>query len=103
MSEHVVPLRIYYTVFAALLFLTGLTVFVAFFDLGTLNTIVALTIAVIKATLVVLFFMHVWYSSKLTWVFVGAGIFWFLILIAFLFGDVLTRDWLPTAVGWEGN
>ncbi len=99
MSEHVLPKSTYYGIFAGLLILTGITVGAAFLDLGPLNIVVAITIAVIKATLVILYFMHVRYSSRLTWVFVGAGFFWFLILIAFLFGDILSRGWLPVR-GW---
>ncbi len=99
MSEHVLPKSIYYGIFAALLVLTAVTVLVAFLDLGPLNVVVAITIAVIKATLVILYFMHVRYSSRLTWVFVAAGFFWFLILIAFLLGDILSRGWLPVR-GW---
>ena len=67
---------------ASLMVLTVITVAAAFVDLGNLNVIVALAIAVVKATLVVLFFMHVKYSSKLTWVVVGAGVFWLVILLA---------------------
>lgn len=99
MSEHVLPKSIYYGIFAALLVLTGVTVLVAFLDLGPFNTVAAITIAVIKATLVILYFMHVRYSPRLTWVFVAAGFFWFLILIAFLLGDILSRGWLPVR-GW---
>jgi cytochrome c oxidase subunit 4 len=66
---------------------------VAFVDLGGgLNSIVALAIAVVKALLVMLFFMHVRYSSRLTWVFAGAGLFWLLILATFTVSDVLTRE-----------
>jgi len=101
MSEHVIPVRTYYAVFAALLAFTGITVAVAFLDLGPLSTVVALSIAVLKATLVLLYFMHLRYSSKLTWIFVGTGIFWFLILIAFLFADVASRGWIPPAEGWN--
>ena len=61
--------------------LTAVTVWVANLDLGRWNAIVALSIAVLKATLVVLYFMHVRYSSRLTWIFVGAGFFWLGILI----------------------
>jgi cytochrome c oxidase subunit 4 len=93
MSTHVVPLRIYVAIFVALLVLTGVTVAVAYLDLGAMNTIVALTIAVVKGLLVVLYFMHVRYSSRLTWVFVAAGFFWFLILVAFTFADYDTRGW----------
>src|SRR6476620_10061967 len=100
MSEHVVSRKIYFAIFGALMVLTAVTVWVANFDLpGPLNAIVALSIAVFKATLVVLYFMHVRYSSKLTWVFVGAGLIWLIILIAFTLSDFLTRGWVPFATG----
>src|SRR5678815_5899831 len=99
MSEHIVPVRTYILVFLALMVFTAITVFVAYFDLasvwGPLNAIVALSIAVIKATLVVLFFMHVKYSSKLTQVLVLAGVFWLIILLAFTMADYLTRSGWP--------
>ncbi len=94
MSDHVVPTRIYYTIFLALMVCTAVTVGVAFVDLGPLNTVVAMTIAVVKATLVVLYFMHVKYSSRLTWVVVVAGVFWLGILLALTLSDYLTRAWL---------
>jgi len=56
-------------------------------------------IAACKALLVILFFMHVRYSSRLTWVFVGAGFFWLMILLALTLVDVLSRRWLPTLIG----
>ena len=93
MSEHIVPTRIYYTIYAALLICTYLTWQVAFFDLGTLNTVVALGIAVFKAVLVVLFFMHVRYSTRLTWAVAIGSVFWLGILIALTMGDYLTRGW----------
>ncbi len=74
--------------------LTVLTVFVATLDLGRFNAIVALSIAVLKAMLVVLYFMHVRYSSKLTWAFVGAGFFWLAILFALTLSDYFSRPWL---------
>ncbi len=77
--------------------LTVLTVVVANFDLGPFNAIVALTIAVCKATLVVLYFMHVRYSSRLTWVFVSAGLFWLIIMVALTLSDYLTRPWMSIA------
>ena len=92
MSEHIVPTRVYYTIFLLLLACTGLTVWVAYFDLGPLNTIVALGIAIFKAVLVVLFFMHVKYSSKLIWAVVAGGVFWLLILLTII-TDYLTRSW----------
>ena len=99
MSEHVVSRKIYFAIFGALMVGTALTIWVANYDLGRWNAIVALTIAVIKATLVVLYFMHVRYSSKLTWVFVCAGIIWLFILFAFTLSDYLTRAWVPIATG----
>ena len=93
MSEHIVPKRIYYTIFGILLFCTYLTVQIAFFDLGPLNVIAALTIAVFKVALVVLFFMHVKYSTRLTWAVVAGSIFWLGILLALTMGDYLTRGW----------
>jgi len=93
MASHVLPKRVYYTIFAILMFCTYLTVQIAFFDLGALNTIAALGIAVFKATLVVLFFMHVKYSTRLTWAVVVGGIFWFGILLVLTLSDYLTRAW----------
>jgi cytochrome c oxidase subunit 4 len=95
MSEHVVPRSIYYAVFAALMVLTGLTVWVAYLDLGFLNTAVALGIAVTKATLVILYFMHVRYGTRLTWVVVSSGFFWLGILIVLGLSDYLSRGWIP--------
>jgi cytochrome c oxidase subunit 4 len=94
MSEHIVSRKIYFAIFGALMVLTVITVLVARVDLGALNNIVALTIAVIKATLVVLYFMHVRYSSRLTWVFVLAGLFWLFILMAITLTDYRTRGGL---------
>ena len=102
MSEHhVVPVKTYLAIFGALMVGTALTVFVAQYNFakifGPLNIIIALTIACIKATLVILFFMHVAYSSKLTKVVIGAGIFWFAILIIMTITDYRTRE------GWHIN
>ena len=92
-DHHIVPLRVYYTIFAVLLLCTYLTVQIAFLDLGPLNTIAALVIAVFKATLVVLFFMHVKYSTRLTLAVVLGSVFWLGILLALTMGDYLTRAW----------
>ena len=95
MSEHIVPVRIYVMIFLALLFGTALTVVAAFVDFPwKFNTVVALTIATAKATLVVLYFMHVRYSMRLVWVIVGSALFWMAILFALTFSDYLTRGWL---------
>jgi cytochrome c oxidase subunit 4 len=92
-TQHIVSVKLYAAIFGALLVLTLATAGVAFVDLGgRLNSIVALAIAVVKALLVMLFFMHVRYSSRLTWVFAGAGLFWLLILATFTVSDVLTRE-----------
>jgi cytochrome c oxidase subunit 4 len=91
-TDHRLPRRVYYTVFAILMLCTYATVQIAFFDLGRLNAVVALTIAVFKAVLVVLFFMHVRYSSRLTWVVVIGAVFWLAILLALTSGDYLTRS-----------
>jgi cytochrome c oxidase subunit 4 len=95
-SDHVVPLKIYFAIFGALMVLTALTVWIAFIDLGVLNTFVALAIAVTKATLVVLFFMHVKYSSKLTWLVVASGFVFLAIMVAFTMADIVSRGWLGT-------
>ena len=95
MSNHVVPVRTYYLVFLTLMVCTTITIAVAFIDLGPLNIIVAMTIAVLKATLVVLFFMHVKYSTRLTWAVVLASVFWLGILLVMTAGDYLTR--------WKGT
>ena len=94
MTQHVVPKRIYYLVFATLLLLTLVTVDVAFYDLGLLSIYVALMIATCKALLVIFFFMHVRYSPPLTWVFAAAGFFWLAILIGLTMADFLTRSWI---------
>jgi len=93
MSAHIVPLKTYYAIFAALLGGTALTVWVSFLDLGPMNTVVAITIAVVKALLVVLYFMHVKYSSRLTWVFAAAGFVWLALMIGLTIADFDTRAW----------
>ncbi|MEJ7616967.1 MAG: cytochrome C oxidase subunit IV family protein [Pyrinomonadaceae bacterium] len=91
MSEHIVSRKIYFNVFGALMVLTVLTVVAANFDFGRMNDVIAMAIAVTKATLVVLFFMHVRYSSRLTWVVVVSGFFWLAIMFLFTLSDYVTR------------
>ena len=86
-KRHISPLNMYFTIFGALMVGTALTVAVAFFNLGPLNTPIALAIAFFKATLVILFFMHVKYSHPLVWLSAGAGFFWLGILFVFLFTE----------------
>ena len=84
-AAHIVPVRIYILVFLALLFGTWLTVYAAGQDFGAFNTVVALTIAITKATLVVLFFMHLKYSGRLVQVVMLAAIGWLILLMTILF------------------
>jgi cytochrome c oxidase subunit 4 len=84
----------YYAVFAALIVGTGLTVGVAFVDLGALNNVLMLGIAMIKALLVILFFMHVRWGTRLTWVVAASGFVWLLILFGITMSDYLTRGWV---------
>jgi cytochrome c oxidase subunit 4 len=95
MSVHIVPKKIYYTIFAALMVLTITTVAAARvpFHNEAVGTIIALAIAVTKATLVILYFMHVRYSSRLTWVVIASGFLWLAIMISFILADYLTRGW----------
>jgi cytochrome c oxidase subunit IV len=99
--EHIVPRSAYYKVFAALLTLTAITVGVTYIHMGRFNFVVALLIAIIKASLVVLYFMNVKNSSPLTKLFVMAGVFWMAILILLTFSDYATRGWLPVPEPWS--
>jgi cytochrome c oxidase subunit 4 len=96
MSDHIVSRNVYFAIFGALLVGTALTVMVAFVDLderlfGGANAVAALTIAAVKATLVVLYFMHVRYSSKLTMMVAISGVFWLGIMFLFTMSDYATR------------
>jgi cytochrome c oxidase subunit 4 len=104
MNEHI-PVKTYYRVFAALMVMLVLTVAAAYvpyhsWHLGALGVIIALIIATAKAVLVVLYFMHVKVSSRLTKLFVVTGLFWLGILFGLTFNDYLTRGWLPVSEGW---
>src|SRR5579864_1471052 len=95
MAEHIVTKKQYSYVFGVLLLLTFVTTAVGMMDLGRLNVVVALVIAVIKAMLVVLFFMHIYWSTKLTKVVVVSGLAWLSLLLGLTLTDVLSRGWLP--------
>jgi cytochrome c oxidase subunit 4 len=95
MSVHVLPKRLYYTIFGSLLGLTALTVAAAFIDMGPLNTPVALGIACVKAVLVVLYFMHLRYSERLVGVTVAITVLFLAILIVSVLTDYHSRGWLP--------
>lgn len=94
MAEHIVSRKIYVVIFTTLIVLTILTIVIAGIDLGPFNTIAALAIAVAKATLVALFFMHVRYSSRLTQIVVISGLFWLGIMFVLTMSDYLTRGWI---------
>ena len=94
MSGHVAPKSMYYAVFAALMVGTALTVGAAFVDMGAFNNVIMLGIAITKAFLVILFFMHVRWSTRLTWLVVASGFFWLLILFGLTMSDYLTRGWV---------
>ena len=89
--DHIVPPSTYLAIILTLLFLTGLTVGAAFVNLGRFNIVVALAIAVLKATFVVLFFMHAKYSPKRTKLVIIAGIFWLIILLFMTLSDYASR------------
>jgi cytochrome c oxidase subunit IV len=91
MNSRIVPRKIYVIIWASLVLLLLLTWGVAQFNLGRFNAIAALTIAVTKMLLVILYFMHVRYSERRTWIFVAAGFIWLLIMIDLTLGDYLTR------------
>ncbi len=96
MSEYITSVRVYILVFLALMVGTAITVAVAFLHLGPFNDVVALTIAVTKATLVVLFFMHVKHSSRMTKITVVAGFLWLAILFGLTLSDYFTRGFLAS-------
>jgi cytochrome c oxidase subunit 4 len=100
-AQHIVPLKVYFAIFFALMALTGITVAVAFVDLGPLNLAVALGIAVTKAVLVILYFMHVRYGDHIVKVFVAAGFLFLLIMLSITMSDYMTRGWISTPRGWQ--
>jgi cytochrome c oxidase subunit 4 len=95
MSDHIVSKRTYFIIFAALMILTATTVSVATIDLGPMNIVAALVIAAFKATLVLLFFMHVRYSPRIIGLIIFAGLLWLALLIVLTLTDYLTRGWIP--------
>ena len=92
--QHVIASSVYVGIWAILMVLTGVTVFASYIEMGDFNIVVALLIATVKATLVVLFFMHLYYSSKLTKVTMIAAIFFLFLLLALSLTDYLTRSWM---------
>jgi cytochrome c oxidase subunit 4 len=102
MSGHISPTSTYLTIFGALMVCTILTVVAAFINMGNLNFPVALTIAVFKATLVVLFFMHIKYGSSLTKLIVGTAFFFLGIMLTLTMADYLSRGWFTAPGGTTG-
>jgi cytochrome c oxidase subunit 4 len=92
--EHVIKPKTYLLVFTALIALTIATTLVSYVDLGALSVAVALVIAVTKMLLVALFFMHVYYSRRLTQLVVAGGLLWLVILLLLTMTDIATRGWL---------
>jgi cytochrome c oxidase subunit 4 len=101
MLGHVAPKKVYFLVFAGLIGLTALTTGMAFVDLGAgWNTLVALAIAICKASLVAFFFMHLRWSSHLMRIVLLSAILWLAILISLTLSDVFTRNWTTVPQGW---
>jgi cytochrome c oxidase subunit 4 len=100
MAQHITSIRTYLIIFFALLVLTALTVWVAFIDFGVWSDFIALGIALFKASLVVLFFMHVRYSRPMTKITVVSSLFWLLILFSFTLSDYLMRGFLHQTQGF---
>ena len=92
-QHHVIPVKLYATIVSCLFAFTAITVFAAFVEMGALNAPVAIGIAILKATLVVLFFMHVRYNTPLMWLFAASGFFMLLILLTLLMQDYMSRGW----------
>lgn len=95
MNRKIISRTTYVLVWLALMLLLAITVVAAAFDLGWLNLAIALGVAACKALLIALFFMHLRVSSRLTWIFAGAGVFWLGILIVLAMSDYISRSWLP--------
>ncbi len=93
-EHHIVPKRIYFAVFLTLIAMTWVTTWVSTVDLGRLNIFVALSIAIFKASLVILFFMHVKYGTRLTKMIVLAGLYWLILLLFIAMADLWTRTWM---------
>ena len=102
-QQPIVPFRTYLLVFLALLALVLLTTGAAFVDLGRMNTVVALGIALVKMVLVMFFFMHLAHSTNLVRISVVAAFFWFALLVTFVFADYGSRHWIPDPAPWSSS
>lgn len=97
-SHHITQPKVYYTVYLLLVLFMGLTIGASYVNMGSLNNLVAMAIATVKAVLVVLFFMQVKMGTRLTWLWAGIGFVWLIFLFGTL-GDYFTRQWI-TVQGW---
>jgi cytochrome c oxidase subunit 4 len=91
---HVLPVKTYLAVYGALMVLLVATVGAAFINLGAFNFTLTMIIAVAKAIMILLIFMHVRYSERLVWVFSSAAFLWLAIMIVLSLNDYFTRGWL---------
>ena len=108
MEHTTLSVRFYVGICAALLFFTGLTAFLAQYDLGggksaVVNVLAAVLIAVTKSSLVILFFMHLKYSNRLTWAVGGGVLLWMLIAFVLTLADYLSRPAFPVLPPWSGG
>jgi cytochrome c oxidase subunit 4 len=103
MTHHVVPVKVYVAVFVALMLLMAATVGMAYLDLGILNNVVALAIAVAKTLLIMLYFMHLRYNSRLIKIFAVIGFLFLFILVAFTLADYFTRGDFSNIAPTLGN
>jgi cytochrome c oxidase subunit IV len=94
MSQHIVSVRTNWNVFIALMVLLVATVVFAYLPMGRLHLATAMVIATVKAVLIILYFMHVRFSNRLTWVFSASAFVWLSILIVLSLSDYLSRGWL---------
>ncbi|MEO8276524.1 MAG: cytochrome C oxidase subunit IV family protein [Thermoanaerobaculia bacterium] len=100
-DHHVVPLKTYFAVFGALMVFTAITVAVAFVDLGPANNIVMLAIAAVKATLVIMFFMHARYGTRLIPLVAASGFFFVMLMFIITMSDYMSRGWLGAGTPWR--
>lgn len=104
-SHHIIPVSVYMKVFGALMVLLVVTVLAAMedfsvrFNWGPANIVIAMAIAIVKAVLVILFFMHIRYSSRLTQFFSIVAFLFLAIMFFFTFGDYMSRNWVPMPSG----
>jgi cytochrome c oxidase subunit 4 len=94
-EQHVTSRRTYLVVYIALLLLLVITVAVSYVDLGAFGIVAAFVIAAVKALVIVIYFMHLRHSGRLTWIFAGAGLVWLAILFGLTLNDYVTRVWSP--------